>query len=115
MELFESLKYSVITVMIDKFAHKEKYRVWQAHLYHYCMEVILEKYAQWLKRQSGKGDVVAESRDRKSDKKLTKAFKYFYKNGTRFVKKNEMQFRITSNELKLYPKTELVPENRTVV
>lgn len=105
LTLFKSLDYCVITVMIDKYAHKEKYRVWHAHPYHYCMEVIIEKYAQWLKRQGGEGDVVAESRDKKSDKKLTTAFKYYYKNGTRYVKKDEMQLRITSNELKLYPKT----------
>jgi hypothetical protein len=98
--------FHVITVMIDKHAHKEKYKVWRAHPYHYCMEVIIEKYAQWLVRNNGTGDVVAEARDRKSDKKLKKAFRYFYKNGTGYVKNTRMQSLLTSPELKLYPKTE---------
>ena len=63
LKLLTRVKFRVITVVIDKYAHKEKYRVWRAHPYHYCMEVIVEKFAQWLERQDGIGDVVAEARN----------------------------------------------------
>ena len=74
------------------------------HPYHYCMEVIIEKYARWLIRQEGKGDVAAEARTPKMDKKLKKAFGYFYRNGTQYVNKHTMQSLLTSSELKLYRK-----------
>lgn len=104
LALFKSLDFHVITVMIDKHAHREKYKIWWVHPYHYCMEVIIEKYAQWLIRQGGKGDVAAEARTPKMDKKLKKAFRYFYRNGTKYVEKAEMQSLLTSSELKLYRK-----------
>ena len=99
-----ALNYTVITVMIDKHAHKEKYSKWLAHPYHYCMEVITEKYAQWLIRKNGVGDVVAEARTAQVDKKLKNAFRYYYRNGTRFIKKDKMQSLIASHELKVFRK-----------
>jgi hypothetical protein len=33
--------YTVISVVLDKKAHRDQYRVWRYHPYHYCLAVVL--------------------------------------------------------------------------
>ena len=47
LNLIEDSKYRVITVVIDKREHKERYTVWQFQPYHYCLTVMLERYVLW--------------------------------------------------------------------
>ena len=47
-ELLEALarwRYKVVTVVIDKKEHRDRYAVWRHHPYHYCLQVLLERFA----------------------------------------------------------------------
>jgi len=98
--------FSCITVVIDKWQHLQKYVVWQEHPYHYCMEVLLEKYVLWLKRNNARGDVLAEVRGKSEDVQLKECYRRFYVNGSDYASVTEAQAFLTSKELKLKRKQE---------
>lgn len=103
MALLTDLDFTVITATIDKTEHLAKYRVWQAHPYHYCLTVIVERYVWWL-RHKGTGDVMAESRGTSEDRALRNAFRRIYEGGTDQMARSEINSRLTSAELKLRKK-----------
>jgi hypothetical protein len=104
--LMENSKYRVFTVVIDKREHRAKYAVWQFQPYHYCMTVLLERYVRWLDRINATGDVLAESRGKKENKQLSKAYRRIYERGTDHVPDRLFKARLTSTEIKLKPKAE---------
>lgn len=105
LKLIEESKYRVFTVVIDKREHRAKYAVWQFQPYHYCMTVMLERYVQWLQRLNTTGDVMAESRGKKENKQLAKAYRRIYGRGTDHVPTKVFRNRLTSNEIKLKQKS----------
>ena len=82
LNLVRDLNYVVFTVAIDKWEHIEKYHKWAAHPYHYCMEVLLERYQRWLRRMNAEGDVMAEARGKKEDYALAAEYTKIWTNGT---------------------------------
>ena len=105
MELLSQSTYRVFTSVIDKKEHARRYAVWRFHPYHYCLTVLLERYVQWLERTGNVGDVLAESRGKKENMQLEKAYSYVFKNGTDHVPASLFQKRLSSKDLKLQPKT----------
>ncbi len=97
--------YCVITVCIDKKNHVETYRTWKENPYYYCMAVLLERFNFWLNRSNAVGDVMAESRGGREDKRLKIEFRNIWENGTHFVEASQFQRSLTSRELKVKPKT----------
>ena len=69
-----SWKYTVFTVCLDKKRHKDTYNTWRYDPYHYCLAVLLERFNYWLNRQAFVGDVMAESRGGKEDRRLKDSF-----------------------------------------
>ncbi|MCD6385198.1 hypothetical protein J7M23_05410, partial [Candidatus Sumerlaeota bacterium] len=70
LKCLQKWEYTVITVVIDKLEHKERYKIWRYNPYHYCLAVMLERYVfflEGLKGSEAKGDVMAESRGGKED------------------------------------------------
>lgn len=108
LDLLRSLPYTVITVVIDKRAHLQQYSVWRFDPYHYCMHCLIERYVRWLDDHGPEfvGDVVAEARNKKPDKKLKASFDRVYNRGTDNLSASFVQKRLTSSELKLSPKNE---------
>ena len=106
LELISSLEYTIISVTIDKKEHKEKYQTRGYDPYHYCMEVIIERYYFFLERINSIGDVMVESRGGKEDKRLKETFTRIYKNGTTYIEGTKIQKRLTSKELKVKPKSQ---------
>ena len=102
--LLGNLDYVVITAVIDKLAHLQKYTVWQHDPYHYCLMVLIERYAQWLDDRGARGDAMAESRGAREDLRLKKSFTRVYRNGTDYVAPDLVQARLTSSELKVKAK-----------
>jgi len=49
--LMRSWDYTVISVCLDKQAHRQKYTVWQYDPHHYCLAVLLERYVYFLNRR----------------------------------------------------------------
>lgn len=102
-KIIDTTDFVIFTVVIDKIAHKTKYFE-PAHPYHYCLEIILEKYISYLNSVDGTGDVMAEARGKSEDRALSLEYDRYYRNGTNFVRSEVVQSRLTSSKLKLKPK-----------
>jgi len=78
--------------------------VWHYDPYHYCQEVLLERYVLWLERKGAVGDVMAESRGGREDRRLKDSFNRIWLEGTRYVPANQFAARLTSRQLKVKTK-----------
>lgn len=105
LTLLETLKYNVITVVIDKMEHAQRYNVWKYDPYHYCLAIMMERYAIWLNRFGGRGDAMAESRGGKEDRRLKKSYEGIFNNGTQYMSSDDLQEALTSAQLKVKPKS----------
>jgi len=104
LNMLLNLEYVVISVLIDKMEHKVKYQTWKYDPYHYCMEIILERFFFFLDAVDSTGDVMVESRGGKEDMRLKKSYSRIFENGTQFIETERLQKRLTSKELKVKPK-----------
>jgi hypothetical protein len=102
--LLRTLDYTVITVVIDKHEHLQRYKVWHYDPYHYCQEVLLERYVLLLEKREAVGDVMAESRGGREDRRLKESFSRIWSEGTRFVQGKLFSARLTSRQLKVKTK-----------
>lgn len=100
----ERWAYTVVTVCLDKKAHKETYSVWRYEPYHYCLALLLERYVFFLEQRESKGDVLAESRGNKEDRKLKDSFSRLWETGTDYVSPERFHEVLTSRQLKVKPK-----------
>ena len=96
--------YSVITICIDKQKHRQSYLT-SRHPYHYCLEILLERFIFFLDRVNSVGDVMAESRGGKEDKILKKVFNRLYRNGSGYITSDRFEKRLTSCQLKVKNKS----------
>jgi hypothetical protein len=97
--------YRVITVVMDKKAHRDQYQVWHYHPYHYCLAVLLERFVLFLHYGGHRGDVMVESRGSREDGKLRESYTHLYERGTDNIPSERWQERLTSRELKVKPKS----------
>lgn len=104
LQLFEMWEYKIISVCIDKKKHRDTYLVWRYDPYHYCLQMLLERYVLFLKQKGKNGDVLAESRGGKDDMRLKDSYSRLFKNGTDYVSSELISQYITSKELKVKPK-----------
>ena len=107
IKLITDSNYTAIIVMIDKKALLDQY-LWQANPYHYCLMALVERYINWLRDVGAVGDVLAEAREKKANKKLSATYKYLFKHGTRASTNTplvhtpaEVQKYLTSGEIKI--------------
>ncbi len=105
LKLLRELDYTLISVLIDKLDHTRKYSTWKYDPYHYCLEVMIERYYFFLRGLNAVGDVMIESRGGKEDMRLKKSFRRILDNGTHFIESEKLQKLITSKELKVKPKS----------
>lgn len=98
------MEYRIITVVIDKKAHIEKYGNAAYHPYHYCLTALLERYCGLLRLLGAKGDVLAESRGSKEDEQLKRAYTGLYNGGSNWRPNTHLQNVLTSKEIKLKKK-----------
>jgi hypothetical protein len=101
LEHFSRWDYMVISVTVDKLEHKTRYSVWTYHPYHYCLHILLERYVKFLEGYQQKGDVMAEARGGKEDRKLKDSFTRIFEQGTDYVTAERFQSVLTSRQLKL--------------
>lgn len=97
--------YRVITVVLDKQAHRDQYSVWHFHPYHYCLAVLLERFVLFLHCGGHRGDVMVEQRGGVEDRKLKDSYRRLYERGTENIPSERWQACLTSGELKVKPKT----------
>lgn len=105
LSFLSSQEYHIIGVVIDKKRHIERHGTAAFHPYHYCIAAMLERYCGFLNFYSGKGDVLVESRGGKENKQLKEAYKRIYYSGTYYHPDSFFQNTLTSNEIKLKPKS----------
>jgi len=104
LRLMKDWQYTVLSVCLDKKKHKETYTVWRFDPYHYCLQVLLERFIFFLKRNNACGDAMAESRGGKEDMRLKDSFERLWKNGTDYVAPDQFQACLTSRQLKVKTK-----------
>lgn len=107
MRIVTGTDYRVITALIDK-----RWMLGQRHWtnmqpYHYLMEIMVEKYVQFLERNQDIGDIMPESRQ-SADKRLQSAFDGVRAAGTRYVNQQRIASAIRSQNLKFRTKKENV-------
>lgn len=98
-------KYSVFAVLIDKKEHDERYSTWKYDPYHYCQEILIERFRLFLDINGSKGDIMVESRGSKEDMRLKDSFRRIMENGTHNLSTDDLRSHFTSLELKVKPKT----------
>lgn len=103
--LLNDLDYVVITVVIDKLEHQTRYQVWRFDPYHYCLTVLVERYVLWLQGKNAHGDVMAESRGGREDRRLKDSFERVYDRGSDFIQPDVFASYLTSRQLKVKPKS----------
>jgi len=107
-ELLNKLKkwdYKVISVIIDKKEHDDRYSTWKYDPYHYCQEILIERFRLFLNINGAKGDIMFESRGSKEDTRLKKSFRRIIESGTHNLSSDDLLNHYTSKELKIKPKS----------
>ena len=104
LRLLAEWEYVVVSVCLDKKKHKETYQAWRYDPYHYGLAVLLERYVFFLNVAKARGDVLAESRGGKADRRLKDSFEHLWVKGTEFVSQEQFQQALTSRQLKVKPK-----------
>ena len=104
LNLLEKWNYAVIAVLIDKEEHNSRYSTWKYDPYHYCQEILLERFRLFLDIQKAIGDVMFESRGGKEDMRLKTSFRKLMDNGTHNLTSAQLLEKITSKELKIKSK-----------
>lgn len=105
LQFIDEQDYHIITVVIDKKTHIERYGKAAYHPYHYCLAALLERYCGFLNFYNAQGDVLAESRNGAEDLKLKKAYQKLYREGTKQRDSNFFQRALTSSQIKIKPKS----------
>lgn len=101
ISLVKGEEYLIISVVIDKKAHIDRYHELAFHPYHYCLAAILERYCGFLNYLNAKGDIMAESRGGREDIQLKEAYQRLYESGTQFRDVNFFKNSLSSNEIKI--------------
>lgn len=101
LQCLAAWEYTLITVIMDKKEHRDKYKVWKSDPYHYCLSVMMERYLYFLERCGMKGDVMIESRGTGHDQRLAKSFRRLWEEGSEFLKAERLQQHLTSKEIKI--------------
>jgi hypothetical protein len=96
---FEGADYAVITALIDKAWMLKQYHWANRHPYHYLMEIVVEKYVQFLERRHDIGDLMPESRQDK-DVLLQSAYNGVRAKGTSFVNPQRIASALRGDKLK---------------
>jgi hypothetical protein len=104
LQLLRDLEYAVITAVIDKQAHLNQYGTWAADPYHYCLEILMERFTLWLEEFDKQGDVMAESRGKQEDLRLKAEYTRIFRGGTPNISHARFVARLTSSQLKVKPK-----------
>ena len=104
LQIMSDADYRVFTALIDKQWMTTQSHWQQSHPYHFLMEIIVEKYAQYLRRMNSVGDIMPEARGNKQDKELQRQFFHYRLMGTRFVDHVVTRERLPSKNLKFRTK-----------
>lgn len=106
LSLIKEVDYQIITVVVDKNEHEDKY-LKPMHPYHWGLWCMLERYCNFLRLRNSRGDVMAEARGKKEDRKLQEVFTRFYESDSEFASPANIQLRLADNQIKFRQKMNL--------
>lgn len=104
LRVISDCDFRLITVLVDKAWMVEQEHWQNTHPYHYLMEIMVEKYAQYLRRMGATGDIMPEARGKKQDRELQKQFDRCRRVGTRYASPDLITERIPYSKLKFRTK-----------
>lgn len=104
LDYLRQTEYTVFTCLLDKKGMLAQQHWRQNHPYHYMMEILVEKYTQWLERQGDTGDIMPEMRRGEKDKALQRAYERVRNRGTYYVSAARMQSALLAKQLKFRDK-----------
>ncbi|VVT04765.1 DUF3800 domain-containing protein [Erythrobacter sp. EC-HK427] len=102
-DIFVDTDYKVITALIDKQWMVKQWHWERRHPYHYLMEILVEKFAQYLERAGDIGDIMPESRQKK-DRLLQSEYARVRAEGTQYVDSARIQSVLRGGSLKFRTK-----------
>jgi hypothetical protein len=82
IRILATLRYRLITIVIDKHNHQARHGEAAYHPYHYCLTALLERYCFFLQNENSVGDVMAESRKSTADLALKQTYTQVYTAGS---------------------------------
>ncbi len=85
LSIMTDCNYLVCSGVIDKKAHKEQYTTWRFDPYHYALTILMERHILYLDSIQSIGDILAEYRDGKEDRRLKESFERIYLKGSDYV------------------------------
>ncbi|OGJ90704.1 MAG: hypothetical protein A2487_15285 [Candidatus Raymondbacteria bacterium RifOxyC12_full_50_8] len=105
LDFLKNTETTLLTVVLDKKSHMERFHEAAMHPYHYCIVTLVEKYAEFLREKNGIGDVLAENRGGHEDIQLKGAYRALLENGT--IARTPSYFKqvLSSSEIKIKPKS----------
>jgi hypothetical protein len=106
-KIFVETDYAVITAAIDKQRFDERYSVWNYNPYHYCLEVMVERYVMHMEAMNVTGDIMIESRNKTKDKLLKRAYRSIRNDGASFhgnMPGERIRGRLSASDVKLRTK-----------
>lgn len=106
LRFLEVTDFTALCIVIDKKAMSRKENWKLRHPYHYAMSVLVEKYAQFLERQDGQGDIMPEARGKRKDDALQASYEEVWAEGTYYVAKGIIQSRMPAHMLKFRRKSD---------
>ncbi len=92
--------YRLITVVIDKKSHTERYGEAAFHPYDFCLTMMLERYCGYLRFLGTHGDVMIEQRGKTEDAQLQAAYNKLCLVGTQFHPGKFFADVLTSKDIK---------------
>ncbi len=92
--------FNLISCIVDKAKHKEKYRALAMDPYTLSLEIIIERFVKLLIDSKEKGFIIAESRGQQLDNELNLAFLDLKIRGTRFLRPKDIVENIDGFNIK---------------
>jgi hypothetical protein len=99
LNLLETSPFRIVAVVIDKLAHRNRYSAYQHPPYHYCLDVLVERFISELRACGSVGDIVVEAIAPKHDRFLQEEYRAIYRTGGDHNRASTVQAHLTSGEL----------------
>ena len=93
-DLLRKTEFTLLSSIIDKKRHKERYGTLALDPYNISLEVVIERFIRYLSKVNDRGVIVAESRGGQLDNELDVAFLKIKVKGTSFLKPKDIRDRI---------------------
>lgn len=106
LSLLDNQRYIIISTVLNKTNHKERYQDRAINPYNYCLDLLIERYCGLLRYLGAVGDVLAESRGKRENRLLEQEYAELYQFGTHYCDFCVVQSTLTSSQIKIKDKSE---------